>query len=98
MFSGDAEGIFSAMRDDTGETLWRFNVGTGIHGNPTSFTGADGKQYIAVVYGPGGGSLFPLVNDQLFEHLNHGGGMMVFGLPDYTCYRRTSVTCAPVIL
>ena len=82
VFSGDAEGIFSAMRDDTGETLWRFNVGTGIHGNPTSFTGADGKQYIAVVYGPGGGSLFPLVYDQLFEHLNHGGGMMVFGLPD----------------
>lgn len=81
VFSGDAEGYFNAMTDDTGELLWRFNVGTGIHGNPTTFT-ADGKQYVAIVYGPGGGSLWPLVYDELFKHQNRGGGMMVFGLTD----------------
>ncbi len=81
VFSGDAEGYFAAMRDDTGETLWRFQVGTGIHGNPTTFT-VDGKQYVAIVYGPGGGSLWPLVYDELFKHQNRGGGMMVFGLAD----------------
>jgi alcohol dehydrogenase (cytochrome c) len=81
VFSGDAEGYFNAVKDDTGETLWRFNVGTGIHGNPTTFT-ANGKQYVAIVYGPGGGSLWPLVYDELFKHQNRGGGMMVFGLPD----------------
>jgi alcohol dehydrogenase (cytochrome c) len=81
LFTGDAEGYFWALRDDTGEALWKFNVGTGIHGNPTSFT-VDGKQYIAVVYGPGGGSIWPLVYDELFKHQNRGGGMMVFGLQD----------------
>lgn len=81
VFSGDAEGYFSAMKDDTGETLWRFNVGTGIHGNPTTFT-ADGKQYVAIVYGPGGGSIWPLVYDELFKRQNRGGGMMVFGLSE----------------
>ncbi|HMV55341.1 MAG TPA: methanol/ethanol family PQQ-dependent dehydrogenase [Rhodocyclaceae bacterium] len=81
IFAGDAEGYFSALRDDTGEQLWRFNVGTGIHGNPTTFT-VDGKQYVAIVYGPGGGSLWPLVYDELFKHQNRGGGMMVFGLAD----------------
>ena len=81
MFSGDAEGWFSALKDDTGEELWRFNVGTGIHGNPTTFT-ADGKQYVAIVYGPGGGSLLPLIYDELFKRNNRGGGLMVFGLSD----------------
>ncbi|EGK70935.1 Putative PQQ-dependent dehydrogenase [Methyloversatilis universalis FAM5] len=81
VFAGDAEGWFHAMRDDTGEALWRFNVGTGIHGNPTTFT-VDGKQYVAIVYGPGGGSLWPLVYDELFKHQNRGGGMMIFGLSE----------------
>lgn len=81
VFAGDAEGYLNAMADDTGEMLWRFNVGTGIHGNPTTFT-ADGKQYVAIVYGPGGGSLWPLVYDELFKHQNRGGGMMVFGLSE----------------
>lgn len=81
VFAGDAEGDFHALNDRTGETLWHFNVGTGIHGNPTTFT-VDGKQYVAIVYGPGGGSLWPLVYDQLFKHQSRGGGMMVFGLAD----------------
>lgn len=81
VFTGDAEGWFSALKDDTGEELWRFNVGSGIHGNPTTFT-VDGRQYVAIVYGPGGGSLWPLVYDELFKRNNRGGGMMVFGLAD----------------
>lgn len=81
VFTGDAEGQFMALSDDTGETLWRFNVGTGIHGNPTTFN-VDGKQVVAIVYGPGGGSLWPLLYGDLFKHQNRGGGMMVFGLSD----------------
>jgi len=81
VFSGDAEGWFSALKDDTGEEMWRFNVGSGIHGNPTTFT-ADGKQYVAIVYGPGGGSLLPLIYDELMKRNNRGGGLMVFGLSD----------------
>ncbi len=79
VFSGDAEGMFQALRDDTGETMWRFNVGTGIHGNPTTFN-VEGEQLVAIVYGPGGGSLWPLLYGDLFKNQNRGGGMMVFGL------------------
>ena len=79
VFAGDAEGYFRALKDTTGETLWSFNVGTGIHGNPTTYT-VEGKQYVAVVYGPGGGSLWPLLYGDLFQRNNRGGGMMVFAL------------------
>jgi alcohol dehydrogenase (cytochrome c) len=81
VFYGDAEGYFGAVRDDTGEELWRFNVGTGIHGNPSTFT-VDGKQMVAVVYGPGGGSLWPLTYPEFFKTHNRGGGVMVFALQD----------------
>ena len=79
VFSGDAAGFLNALHDETGEAMWRFNVGAGIHGNPTTFT-VDGKQYVSIVYGPGGGSLWPLVYDEFFRHQNRGGGMMVFAV------------------
>jgi len=58
-FYGDPEGRFNAVNDETGEHLWSFNVGTGIHGNPTTYT-MEGKQYVAIVYGAGGGGIWPL--------------------------------------
>ncbi|HYY15682.1 MAG TPA: PQQ-dependent dehydrogenase, methanol/ethanol family, partial [Gammaproteobacteria bacterium] len=80
-FFGDPEGMFTAVKDDTGETLWQYNVGTGINGNPTSFT-AGGKQYVAIVVGPGGGGLWPLYFKEWFKNQSKGGGLFVFGLSD----------------
>jgi alcohol dehydrogenase (cytochrome c) len=81
VFYGDPEGHFQAVRDDTGESLWSYNAGTGIHGNPTSYT-VDGKQYVAVVIGPGGGGIWPLTYKDWFQKQSKGGGMIVFGLSD----------------
>lgn len=81
VFYGDAEGYFGAIDDETGEELWRFNVGTGIHGNPTTFT-VNGRQVVAIVYGPGGGSLWPLAYAEFLKTHNRGGGAMLFGLAD----------------
>jgi alcohol dehydrogenase (cytochrome c) len=81
VFFGDPEGMFTAVKDDTGETLWQYNVGTGIHGNPTSFT-AGGKQYVAIVVGPGGGGIWPLYFKEWFKNQSKGGGLFVFGLSD----------------
>ena len=81
VFSGNAAGYFEAVDDETGETLWRHNVGAGIHGNPTTFT-VDGKQMVAIVYGPGGGSLWPLAYGEFMKVNNRGGGLMVFALPN----------------
>jgi alcohol dehydrogenase (cytochrome c) len=79
VFFGDPEGMFWAVRDDTGETLWRYNTGTGIHGNPTTWT-AGGNQYVAIVVGPGGGGLWPLYYSEWLKTHSKGGGLFVFGL------------------
>lgn len=79
VFYGDPNGEFHALKDDTGQRLWKFNVGTGIHGNPTTFM-AGGKQYVAIVAGPGGGGLWPLYYNEFFKHQSKGGLLMVFGL------------------
>jgi alcohol dehydrogenase (cytochrome c) len=79
VFFGDPEGMFWAVKDDTGETLWSYNTGTGIHGNPTSWT-AGGSQYVAIVVGPGGGGLWPLYYSEWMKTQSKGGGLFVFGL------------------
>ncbi len=79
VFYGDAEGFFHAVRDDTGEGLWSFNVGTGVHGNPTSYT-SGGKQYVTIVVGAGGGGIWPLTFGDWLQNHTKGGGLFAFGL------------------
>jgi alcohol dehydrogenase (cytochrome c) len=79
VFNGDAEGTFRAMNDETGETVWEYNVGTGVHSNPTTYMVGD-TQYVAILVGPGGGSLWPLVYGEFFKTNNKGGGLYVFAL------------------
>ena len=79
IFTGDAEGHFRALKDTSGETLWEYNVGTGIHSNPTSYMIGD-TQYVAVLVGPGGGSLWPLVYGEFLSKHSKGGGLFVFAL------------------
>ena len=78
-FYGDPEGRFNAVNDETGEHLWAFNVGTGIHGNPTTYT-MEGKQYVAIVYGAGGGGIWPLYYANFLKTHTKGGGLMVFSV------------------
>ena len=78
-FYGDPDGRFNAVNDETGEHLWSFNVGTGIHGNPTTYT-VEGKQYVAIVYGAGGGGIWPLYYANFLKTHTKGGGLMVFGV------------------
>ena len=79
MFYGDPEGFIHAVRDDTGEELWRFQTGSGIHGNPTTYT-VDGKQYILVVSGAGGGGIWPLTFGDWLQTHTKGGMIIAFGL------------------
>ena len=53
VFTGDAEGFFTAYDASTGQDLWHFQCGSGHHGSPITYT-LDGKQYIAVCVGWGG--------------------------------------------
>lgn len=54
VFYGTLDGWFKAADARTGKPLWKFKVGSGVVGAPISFTGADGKQYLAVYAGIGG--------------------------------------------
>jgi hypothetical protein len=40
----------------TGDVLWKFKTPSGIIGNPMTYVGPDGKQYVAVLSGIGGWS------------------------------------------
>jgi alcohol dehydrogenase (cytochrome c) len=53
-FYGTLDRWFKAVDAKTGKELWRFRTGSGVIGQPISFRGPDGKQYIAVLSGPGG--------------------------------------------
>jgi PQQ-dependent dehydrogenase (methanol/ethanol family) len=54
VFQGSARGEFAAYRADSGERLWATPVQTGVVAAPMSYA-VDGKQYVAVVVGWGGG-------------------------------------------
>ncbi|MDO8681474.1 MAG: PQQ-binding-like beta-propeller repeat protein [Acidobacteriota bacterium] len=55
MFIGDLDRNFRAHDVKTGEVLWQARLGTTVQGFPVTFT-ANGKQYVAVTTGTGGGS------------------------------------------
>jgi lanthanide-dependent methanol dehydrogenase len=54
LFYGTMDGWFKALNARTGETLWQFKAGSGIIGQPVTYKGPDGKQYVAILSGVGG--------------------------------------------
>jgi alcohol dehydrogenase (cytochrome c) len=76
-FYGDPDGRFNAVNDETGEHLWSFQMGSGVHGNPTTYT-INGKQYVAIVYGAGGGGIWPLYYANFLKTHTKGGALMAF--------------------
>jgi PQQ-dependent dehydrogenase (methanol/ethanol family) len=53
-FYGTLDGWFKAADARTGESLWKFKVGSGVVGAPITYRGPDGKQYVAIYAGIGG--------------------------------------------
>jgi lanthanide-dependent methanol dehydrogenase len=56
VFYGTMDGYFKAADARTGELLWQAKVGSGIIGQPVTYRGPDGKQYVAILSGVGGWS------------------------------------------
>jgi alcohol dehydrogenase (cytochrome c) len=81
VFTGDAEGFFTAYDAQTGEDLWHFQCGSGHHASPITYN-LDGKQYLAVAVGWGGwtagfiGDGAPWLRDA-----RRGNTLFVFALP-----------------
>jgi lanthanide-dependent methanol dehydrogenase len=55
-FYGTMDGWFKAVDARTGALLWQFKTGSGIIGQPITYRGPDGHQYVAVLSGIGGWS------------------------------------------
>jgi lanthanide-dependent methanol dehydrogenase len=55
-FYGTMEGWFKAVDARTGRELWKHKTSSGIIGQPVTYKGPEGKQYVAVLSGIGGWS------------------------------------------
>ena len=82
-FVGDLDRRFKAFAVETGEILWETRLGTSVQGHPVSFA-VDGKQYIAVTTGLGGGSPrnVPRLVANEVRHPSSGNALYVFSLPE----------------
>jgi len=55
LFQGRATGELVAYNAETGDELWKYNLGLGISAPPVSYA-IDGKQYVSILVGWGGGA------------------------------------------
>ena len=53
-FYGTMDGWFKAVDARTGAPLWKHKLNSGIIGQPVTFRGPDGRQYVAILAGVGG--------------------------------------------
>jgi alcohol dehydrogenase (cytochrome c) len=83
VFVGDLDRSFKAVDVRTGKILWQTRLATSVQGFPMSFS-VDGKQYIAVTTGLGGGSprLVPSTLAPEIRVPTTGQALYVFALPD----------------
>jgi PQQ-dependent dehydrogenase (methanol/ethanol family) len=63
VFYGTMEGWFKAVDAQSGKVVWQFKTGSGIVGQPITYRGPDGHQYVAVLSGVGGWPGAVVVND-----------------------------------
>ena len=56
VFYGTMDGWFKAVDARTGRLLWQYRMNSGTIGQPVSYRGPDGRQYIAIFAGVGGWS------------------------------------------
>jgi alcohol dehydrogenase (cytochrome c) len=54
VFHGTMDRWFKALDANTGALLWQHQTGSGIIGQPVTYSAPDGKQYVAVLSGVGG--------------------------------------------
>jgi lanthanide-dependent methanol dehydrogenase len=86
VFYGTMDGWFKALDAKSGETLWKFKAGSGIIGQPITYRGPDGKQYVAILSGVGGWAGAIVSGDLDPRDAGAAGGFVgaMADLPDHT--------------
>lgn len=80
-FYGTMDRWFKAVDVHSGELLWRFRTDSGIIGQPITYLGADGVQYVAILAGVGGWS-GAVVSGNLNEKIPYGALGFVGAMQD----------------
>jgi lanthanide-dependent methanol dehydrogenase len=96
VFYGTLDGWFKSADAKTGKVLSKFKVGSGVVGNPITYRGPDGRQYVAVYAGIGGdwallsgdvrsddpADMRPPADfiKNIARHTSQGGMIWIFGL------------------
>ena len=75
VFYGTMDGWFKAFHAETGDSLWQYHVGSGIVGNPITYRGPDGKQYVAVYSGVGGNAAVPMLISAALDEPTAAAGL-----------------------
>ncbi|HVI26251.1 MAG TPA: methanol/ethanol family PQQ-dependent dehydrogenase [Xanthomonadaceae bacterium] len=74
VFYGTMDGWFKAVDARSGKLLWKFKTDSGIIGQPVSYRGPDGRQYVAVLSGIGGWPGAVVVGNLDTRDATAGGG------------------------
>jgi alcohol dehydrogenase (cytochrome c) len=83
VFVGDLDRTFKAVDTNTGKVLWQTRLATSVQGFPITYS-VDGRQYVAVTVGLGGGSprAVPATIAPEIRVPTTGQAIYVFALPD----------------
>jgi lanthanide-dependent methanol dehydrogenase len=86
VFYGNLEGWFKAVDARSGKVLWKYKTSSGIIGQPVTFRGSDGKQYVAILSGVGGWAGLVVSGDLDIrdQAAGDGWGNAMRELPKYT--------------
>ncbi len=86
VFYGTMDRWFRALDARTGQPLWEFQMETGSIAPPMSYIGPDGRQYVAILSGPGGwaGSVVSVPIDPRDQTADKGFVNAMQDLPQYT--------------
>jgi alcohol dehydrogenase (cytochrome c) len=77
VFYGTTDGWFRALDARSGKVLWSQKLGSGIIGQPITYLGPDGRQYVAIYAGVGG---VAMVQSTEKHFPAKGGTLYVFSL------------------
>jgi PQQ-dependent dehydrogenase (methanol/ethanol family) len=84
-FYGTLDRWFKAVDAESGSVLWQFRTGSGIVGQPVTYQGSDGTQYVAILAGIGG---WPgaIANAELDPRVRTGAAGMIGATQDLPTY------------
>jgi PQQ-dependent dehydrogenase (methanol/ethanol family) len=76
VFYGTMDGWFKAVDARSGSLLWQYKTKSGVIGQPITYRGPDGRQYVAVLSGVGGWSGAVVSGDLDTRDATAGGGFV----------------------